>query len=45
MRFPPMIAPPVVGYFRLCGTEQLESTRGQEMAARCIVEMGTTNYY
>ena len=32
-------------YSRLCTMEQLEPTRGQEMAARCIVEMGTTTYY
>ena len=32
-------------YRRLCTVEELEPTRGQEMAARCIVEMGTTTYY
>lgn len=32
-------------YSRLCTMEQLEPTRGQEMVARCIVEMGTTTYY
>ncbi len=32
-------------YSRLCTMDQLEPTRGQEMAARCIVEMGTTTYY
>ncbi len=32
-------------YARLCTTEELEATCGQEMAARCIVEMGTTTYY
>ncbi len=32
-------------YARLCTMEQLEPTRGQEMVARCIVEMGTTTYY
>jgi len=32
-------------YSRLCTMEELEPTRGQEMAARCIVEMGTTTYY
>lgn len=32
-------------YARLCVSEELEPTRGQEMAARCIVEMGTTTYY
>jgi len=32
-------------YARICTMEELEPTRGQEMAARCIVEMGTTTYY
>jgi hypothetical protein len=32
-------------YSRLCTMEELEPTQGQEMAARCIVEMGTTTYY
>ncbi len=32
-------------YARLCTPDDLEPTRGQEMAARCIVEMGTTTYY
>jgi hypothetical protein len=32
-------------YSRLCTTDELEPTRGQEMAARCVVEMGTTTYY
>ena len=32
-------------YSRLCTMDQLEPTRGQEMVARCIVEMGTTTYY
>jgi hypothetical protein len=32
-------------YAQLCTMEELEPTRGQEMAARCIVEMGTTTYY
>ena len=32
-------------YSRLCTMEELEPTRGQELAARCIVEMGTTTYY
>jgi len=32
-------------YERVCTVEELEPTRGQEMAARCIVEMGTTTYY
>jgi hypothetical protein len=32
-------------YSRLCTMEDLEPTCGQELAARCIVEMGTTTYY
>lgn len=32
-------------YSRLCTMEELEPTGSQEMAARCIVEMGTTTYY
>ena len=32
-------------YARLCTMEDLEPTCGQELAARCIVEMGTTTYY
>jgi hypothetical protein len=32
-------------YARLCTLEDLEPTCGQELAARCIVEMGTTTYY
>jgi len=32
-------------YGAVCTMEELEPTRGQEMAARCIVEMGTTTYY
>jgi len=32
-------------YARICTLDELEATRGQEMAARCIVEMGTTTYY
>ena len=32
-------------YGRLCTMDELEPTCGQEMAARCIVEMGTTTYY
>jgi len=32
-------------YARLCTMDELEPTCGQEMAARCIVEMGTTTYY
>lgn len=34
-----------VEYARLCTMDELEPTRGQELAARCIVEMGTTTYY
>jgi hypothetical protein len=32
-------------YSRLCAVELYEPTRAQELAARCIVEMGTTTYY
>jgi hypothetical protein len=32
-------------YSKLCTAENLEPTRGQELAARCVVEMGTTTYY
>lgn len=32
-------------YAKLCTLQSLEATRGQEMAARCVVEMGTTVYY
>ena len=32
-------------YVKLCTLQSLEATRGQEMAARCVVEMGTTVYY
>ena len=32
-------------YSKICTTDELEPTRGQEMVARCIVEMGTTTYY
>ena len=32
-------------YARLCTMDELEPTCGQELAARCIVEMGTTTYY
>ena len=32
-------------YAQLCTMDELEPTRGQELAARCIVEMGTTTYY
>ncbi|MEO8935452.1 MAG: ferritin-like domain-containing protein [Burkholderiaceae bacterium] len=34
-----------VEYSKLCGTEGYESTRGLEMAARCVVEMGTSTAY
>lgn len=30
---------------RFCALEQLEPTRGQEMAARCVVETGTAAFY
>ncbi len=32
-------------YRGLCAVERYEPTRAQEMAARCIVEMGTTSFY
>jgi hypothetical protein len=32
-------------YSKICTLQELEPTRGQEMAARCVVEMGTTAYY
>ena len=32
-------------YASLCTLDKLEATRGQELVARCIVEMGTTCYY
>ena len=32
-------------YGPLCVAEELEPTRGQELVARCIVEMGTTTFY
>jgi hypothetical protein len=32
-------------YSRGCTTERLEPRRGLEMAARCMVEMGTATYY
>jgi len=32
-------------YSKLCTADNLEPTRGQEMVARCVVEMGTTTYY
>lgn len=32
-------------YSKLCGAEGYESTRGLEMAARCVVEMGTSTTY
>jgi len=31
-------------YAKVCTLQDLEPTRGQEMAARCVVEMGTTAY-
>jgi hypothetical protein len=34
-----------VEYSKLCGAEGYESTRGLEMAARCVVEMGTSTSY
>lgn len=34
-----------VEYSKLCGTEGYESSRGLEMAARCVVEMGTSTSY
>ena len=34
-----------VEYSKLCGAEGYESTRGLEMAARCVVEMGTSTTY
>jgi len=32
-------------YAKLCTADALEPTHGQEMVARCIVEMGTTTFY
>ena len=32
-------------YSKLCGTEGYESSQGLEMAARCVVEMGTSTAY
>lgn len=32
-------------YATLCTLDELEPTRGQEMVARCMVEMATTTYY
>jgi hypothetical protein len=32
-------------YAALCTVDDLEPTRGQELVARCIVEMGTTTFY
>jgi hypothetical protein len=32
-------------YSKVCTLQDLEPTRGQELAARCVVEMGTTVYY
>ena len=34
-----------VEYAKLCGVEGYESTRGLEMAARCVVETGTSTAY
>ena len=34
-----------VEYSKLCGSEGYESTRGLEMAARCVVETGTSTAY
>lgn len=35
----------IADYGSACTVEELESSRALEMAARCIVEMGTTTYY
>ncbi len=32
-------------YSALCTLDELEPTRGRELVARCMVEMGTTTYY
>lgn len=32
-------------YSRLCTVDEFEPTRGLEMVARCVVEMGTATYY
>jgi len=32
-------------YSQLCQLEALESSRGLELAGRCVVEMGTSTYY
>ncbi len=32
-------------YSKLCTVEEFESTRGLEMAARCVVETGTATFY
>ncbi len=32
-------------FMQFCAIEQLEPTRGQEMAARCVVETGTAAFY
>ncbi len=32
-------------YSQVCTTEELEATRCLELAARCVVEMGTATYY
>jgi hypothetical protein len=34
-----------VEYSKLCGAEGYEASRGLEMAARCVVEMGTSTSY
>ena len=35
----------IADYAQGCTTEELEPTRCLEMAARCVVEMGTATYY
>lgn len=32
-------------YSKLCTLDELEPSRGRELVARCMVEMGTTTYY
>jgi hypothetical protein len=32
-------------YSRLCKVEEFEATRGLELVARCVIEMGTATYY
>ena len=41
----PAFAAFLADYSRGCTTEKLEPTRCLEMAARCVVEMGTATYY